>query len=203
MNSFVMLLVATAATGADPQPVVGETVTTVSSSSYTETAPEARPGLIDRIRNVFSSKPSSTSMTYPAGTFADSAAPVSGPRPSAAPVPLAPSVISGPAVAAPTRRFAPSGSSAEPPLADETPVTTSAPAAAPPPAAVPLPTYTYPAAEATGATETNRPRLFGRIRKLFGGSSSQPSQALPVDFVPGAGTVAPSAPVQRSPIGNP
>ncbi len=180
MNSLVMLLVATAATGADPQPVVQQTVTPVASSTYTEAAPENRPGLIGRIRNAFSPKPSSP----PVGTFSDSSYPLSGSRTWGAAGPITPAVIPPEAMAAPTPRFVPSGSSPEPPLADPTPVTTAAPPVEPrpaiPQAAVPVPSYTYAAPDASGPAESNRPRFFSRIRKLFGNSSNQPSQALPV-----------------------
>jgi hypothetical protein len=191
MNSLALLLLATAATGADPQPVV-ETVIPAGSYTYTEAAPDSRPGFLGRIRNAIGSKPSPTP-TYPAGVTT--------------PVPLAPG-----------------GSSAEPPLANTVPVTTPAPLApvrtAAPPAVVTQPTYTYPAPSMTPAQEPNSRTRFPRLRKLFGGSSSQSpqsSQALPEGMiVTTPQVITPAAPVpvptaapvpqgqpQRMPIGNP
>jgi hypothetical protein len=212
MNSLALLLLATAATGADPQPVVQETVLPVGSYTYTEVAPESRPSLFGRIRNALSPKTS----TSPSATFSGPAYPAGGSATS--PVPLAPSVISTETTIAPARRFAPSGSSAEPPLADTVPVTTPAPPAevrpATPPAVVPQPTYTYPAPAVTPAPESSRTRLFPRIRKLFGSSSSQSSQALPEGTIVTTPQIAtppapaPTAPVipgqpQRMPLGKP
>jgi hypothetical protein len=191
MNSLAILLMATAAAGADPQPVVQGTVTPYGS--YTEAAPESRPSLFGRIRNALSSK-SSTASSGPVY-------PTYQPATSVAPITLAPSVISTQTAVPSARSFAPGGSSAEPPLADA--VTTTAPATrvevrpATPTTVVTQPTYTYsyPAPVTTPAPESNHPRLFPRIRKLFSGSSSKSSPALPEDVIvtPQVGTpVAPA-----------
>jgi hypothetical protein len=197
MNSLVVLLMATAATGADPQPVAQQTVNSGTTYTYTEAAPENRPGLIGRIRNALSPKSSTPSVQgspYP---------PVGGTQVWGAAVPVAPSVVSSEKVTAPTPRFVPSGSSPEPPLADATPVTTAAPPVEPRveprPATqqptVSVPTNTYPAPTETTTAEPNRPRFFSRVRKLFGSSSGQPSQGLPVD------TISPAS--QQAPVGKP
>jgi hypothetical protein len=197
MNSLALLLMATAAAGADPQPVVQETIIPAGSYTSTDAAPDSRPGFLGRIRNALGSKSSATP-TYPA----------SGPGTT---------VIGTSPTVSPPLRYVPSGSSAEPPLANTVPVTTPAPAAdvrpATPPAVVSQPVYTYPAPTPAPAPESNRPRLFPRVRKLFGGSSSQPSsQALPEGMIVTPQVVtptpAPAAPViqgqpQRMPIGNP
>ncbi len=208
MNPLVTLLLAAAATGADPQPVVTETVTPVSSTTYADAAPDNHTGFFGRIRNALNGKSSPAPETYSSQPY------YGGPGVTAeTTVPSAP-------------RFVPSGSSAEPPLADTVPVTTPAPVQAPvnvqpvaPPPVVAQPTYTYPAPAATGTAEPSRSKLFPRLRKLLGGSSSQPSQALPEGAIvtpqysaPPAPTPAPApvqaAPViqgqpQRLPIGNP
>jgi hypothetical protein len=198
MNPLVTLLLATAATGADPQPVVQQTAAPVASYTYTDAAPDSRPGFLGRIRNALGSKSSEA----PPATY------------TATPVP-----------ATPSRRFMPSDSSPEPPLADTVPVTTPAPPVevrpAPPavarpttpPPVVTQPVYTYPAPVTTPAPESSRARMFPRLRKLFGSSSSQSTQALPENVIATPQVVAPpvttpATPVnpaqpQRMPIGNP
>ncbi|HEX5273599.1 MAG TPA: hypothetical protein VFW33_24050 [Gemmataceae bacterium] len=186
MNPLVTLLMAAAATGADPQPVVQQTAGPVASYTYSDTESESRPGFLGRIHNALHSKSSS------------------------GPAPLAPSVISTSPTAAPS--FVPSGSSAEPPLADTVPVSTPAPTAdvrpvTPQPAVISQPTYTqptytYPAPASYGTGESNDRVRFPRLRKLFGASpsSSQPYQALPQGYVVTTPqTVTPTAPAPAAP----
>jgi hypothetical protein len=206
MNPLVTLLVAAAATGADPQPVVQQTVSPVSSYTYTtEDAPDSRPGFLGRIRNALGSKSSSTST----GTYSSQGYQVG-----------TPTVISTTTAVPSAPRFVTSDSSREPPLADSVPVTTPAPVPqvrpVTPAPVVTQPTYTYPAPSAASSSDSNSRVRFPRLRKLFGGSSSQPSQALPEDVIVTpqvAAPVAPPAPApiapviqgqpQRLPIGNP
>jgi hypothetical protein len=208
MNSLAILLMATAAAGADPQPIAPVTASPFGSYTYTEPAPESRPSLFGRFRNALSSKSSTTS----SGTVSSPAYQVTGTGTSAAP-----RVISTETAIPSARRIAPSGSSTEPPLADAVPVTTpAAPVTArpvTPPTFVTQPTYTYPAPATTPAPESSRPRHFPRLHKLFGGSSSKSNQALPEDAIVTQQVVTPSAPVsavpviqgqpQRMPLGNP
>jgi hypothetical protein len=192
MNSLALLLMATAATGADPQPVVQETIIPAGSYTYTEAAPDGRPGFLGRIRNALGSKPAPTP-TYPAG--------------ATTPVPLAPDGSSAEPPLADTV-----------PVLTPAPPATVRPATLP--AVVTQPAYTYPAPSMTPAPEPNSRTRFPRLHKLFGGSSSQSSQspqALPEGMIvttpravaPAAPPPAPAAaPVpqgqpQRMPIGNP
>jgi hypothetical protein len=213
MNALVTLLLATSATAADPLPVVQQPVTSPPAYTYAEPTKESRPGLFGRVRGALGLKSSATDQAPSAPTASWPAA-WGGPSPSAA---MAnPSVISGTTVTPPPIRFVPGGSSPEPPLADPVPVTTAAapaaPAAPPPQVVTPPPSYTYPSPTPAPAPQSNRPRLFGRIRKRLGGPTSQPSEPLPAEYVPApspaprpvpAVVPEPSTPVQQMPSGSP
>jgi hypothetical protein len=160
MNSFVMLLVAASATAADPQPVVQQPATSTPIYTYTESAPESRPGLMGRIRGTLGLKSSPGDQVSP-GT--------------------APTVRYYPGGSSPEPPLADAT-----PVEAPAPRVTPTPAPAPQQVIVSPPAYTYQAPTSAVPAQPSRPRHFSRIRKLFGSSASQPSAALPADYFPTA-----------------